>query len=228
MDLVHTSNNDSDNNDNDDDNDDVDANTLEKRSSNPRARVSNTTIVRSSERDQLFRNFRLRTPAKSNARSRIITILTLTNKSHEIHEHTPNRFALKRPFEAYTMRHTPARPRHARAMLAVTYVSVFVVALWIPFVVAETSKRCEVPVGVDASLLRFVSEVDVGLAALLLFNAINVLICLWEIALWRHRDLVIKRNRGYVKKFGDRVRVLASSRRSSGRDASKEGRKEGD
>lgn len=107
------------------------------------------------------------------------------------------------------MRHTPARTRHARAMLALTYVSVFVVALWIPFVVAETSKRCEVPVGLDASLLRFVREVDVGLAALLLFNAINVLICLWEIALWRHRDLVIKRNRGYVKKFGDRVRVFA-------------------
>jgi len=90
-------------------------------------------------------------------------------------------------------------------MLALTYVSAFVVALWIPFVVAETSKRCAVPVGVDASLFRFLSEVDVGLAALLLFNAINVLICLWEIALWRHRDLVIKRNRGYVKKFGDRV-----------------------
>lgn len=116
------------------------------------------------------------------------------------------------------MRHTPARTRHARAMLAVTYVSVFVVALWIPFVVAETSKRCEVPVGLDASLLRFVREVDVGLAALLLFNAINVLICLWEIALWRHRDLIIKRNRGYVKKFGDRVRVCASSQRSRGRD----------
>lgn len=147
------------------------------------------------------------------------------------HGHTPNRFALKRPFEAYTMRHTPARTRHARAMLAVTYVSVFVVALWIPFVVAETSKRCELPVGVDASLWRFVSEVDVGLAALLLFNAINVLVCLWEIALWRHRDLVIKRNRGYVKKFGDRVRVFASSRRSRGRDVAqrrKEGRKETD
>lgn len=111
-------------------------------------------------------------------------------------------------------------------MLALTYVSVFVVALWIPFVVAETSKRCAVPVGVDASLFRFLGEVDVGLAALLLFNAINVLICLWEIALWRHRDLVIKRNRGYVKKFGDRVSGFesAATKPRRGRETTKEER----
>jgi len=126
-----------------------------------------------------------------------------------------------------TRRATRSRARDRDgAMLALTYVSVFVVALWIPFVVAETSKRCAVPVGVDASLFRFLSEVDVGLAALLLFNAINVLICLWEIALWRHRDLVIKRNRGYVKKFGDRVSGFESvaTKPRRGRETTKEER----
>lgn len=97
------------------------------------------------------------------------------------------------------------RPRaRARAMLAVAYVAVFVAALWLPFVHADAVSRA----GARASAREVVGEVNWWLASLLLFNAVNALICVWEIALWVHRDEVQRLNRGYLKKFGKRVRWI--------------------
>jgi hypothetical protein len=99
-------------------------------------------------------------------------------------------------------------------MRAIVYVAAFVCALWIPFVLAETRARTGVDVW-RAPLGERLRAIDVPLASLLLFNAVNVLICAWEIALWKHRDVVIARHEGYLKKFGDKVRSSARAARET-------------
>ena len=101
-----------------------------------------------------------------------------------------------------------ASPRDASArvaMYAVVYIAAFVATLTVPFVVVDTRRRTDA----DAWTFAFASHANATHGALVLFNAINVLICAWEIALWVHRERVKKLHVGFVKKFGDRVSVTA-------------------
>ena len=68
---------------------------------------------------------------------------------------------------------------------------------------ADARSRAPPSASVVEALAR---EANPKLALLLLFNAVNALICVWEIALWTHRANVQKLHRGYLKKFGNRVR----------------------
>ena len=62
-------------------------------------------------------------------------------------------------------------------------------------------------------------ERDQKLAVWLRINAVNALICVWEIALWTHRANVQKLHRGYLKKFGNRVRDGEANGRADAEDA---------
>lgn len=73
-------------------------------------------------------------------------------------------------------------------MLAFFYVSAYVVGLWAPFVAFHWHLH-------GPSLLQ---------AALALFNAINVLICMWEISLFVHRHHVKRTYEQLRAKWGDR------------------------
>ena len=101
-------------------------------------------------------------------------------------------------------------------MLAAVYVVAFVATLWLPFVCADARSRAPPNASVVDALA---TEVNVKLALLLLFNAVNALICVWEIALWTHRANVQKLHRGYLKKFGNRVRVDEANARGRARRA---------
>jgi hypothetical protein len=106
-----------------------------------------------------------------------------------------------------------ASPRDASArvaMYAVVYIAAFVATLTVPFVVVDTQRRTDA----DAWTFAFASHANATHGALVLFNAINVLICAWEIALWVHRERVKKLHVGFVKKFGDRVSDTARRARA--------------
>lgn len=98
-------------------------------------------------------------------------------------------------------------------MRAVVYVACFVAALWIPFVAADGAARA--PKG--ASAIDALAHAHVKVALLLLFNAVNALICVWEIALWTHRHDVRRMHREYLRKFGKRVRTASDAARGGGR-----------
>ena len=105
-----------------------------------------------------------------------------------------------------------ARPRpravSLAAMIAFAYVCAFVATLWVPFVVADASRRA--PGALESgAYLELASVIDWKLASLLLFNAVNALICVWEIALWVYSENVQRLHEGYIKKFGDKVRGRA-------------------
>jgi len=113
-----------------------------------------------------------------------------------------------------------ARPRpravSLAAMIAFAYVCVFVATLWVPFVVADASRRA--PGALESgAYLELASVIDWKLASLLLFNAVNALICVWEIALWVYRENVQRLHEGYIKKFGDKVRGRAREERERAR-----------
>jgi hypothetical protein len=95
-------------------------------------------------------------------------------------------------------------------MYAVVYIAAFVATLTVPFVVVDTRRRTDA----DAWTFAFASHANATHGALVLFNAINVLICAWEIALWVHRERVKKLHVGFVKKFGDRVSDTARRARA--------------
>jgi len=100
----------------------------------------------------------------------------------------------------------------AGVMLAAHYVVAFVLFLSLPFIYVDASSRF-----VDGVIsLRHVNATHV---ALVTFNAVNALICVWEIALWCHRERVKKLSRGYIKKFGDRVRRRRVEGRTEGESA---------
>ena len=96
-----------------------------------------------------------------------------------------------------------AETEERRAMYAIAYVTAFVATLTVPFVLVDTRRRTDA----DAWTLEFASHVNVTHAALVLFNAVNAVICAGEIARWVHRERVKKLHVGFVKKFGDRVRA---------------------
>ena len=97
-------------------------------------------------------------------------------------------------------------------MLAFAYVCAFVATLWVPFVVADAARRA--PGALErGACVELMGAVDWTLASLLLFNAVNALICVWEIALWVHRENVQRLHEGYMKKFGDKVRGSARETR---------------
>ena len=103
-------------------------------------------------------------------------------------------------------------------MLAFAYVCAFVATLWVPFVVADAARRA--PGALErGACVEIARAVDWTLASLLLFNAVNALICVWEIALWTHRANVQKLHRGYLKKFGNRVRDGEANGRADAEDA---------
>ena len=113
------------------------------------------------------------------------------------------------------------RPRAVSlaAMIAFAYVCAFVATLWVPFVVADASRRA--PGALESgAYLELASVIDWKLASLLLFNAVNALICVWEIALWVYRENVQRLHEGYIKKFGDKVRGRAREERASARASS--------
>ena len=96
-------------------------------------------------------------------------------------------------------------------MLAFAYVCAFVATLWVPFVVADAARRA--PGALErGACVELMGAVDWTLASLLLFNAVNALICVWEIALWVHRENVQRLHEGYIKKFGDKVREARARR----------------
>ena len=101
-------------------------------------------------------------------------------------------------------------------MLAAVYVCGFVATLWLPFVCADARSRAPPSASVVEALAR---EANPKLALLLLFNAVNALICVWEIALWTHCANVQKLHRGYLKKFGNRVRDGEANGRADAEDA---------
>ena len=115
-----------------------------------------------------------------------------------------------------------ARPRpravSVTTMLAFAYVCAFVATLWVPFVVADAARRALGALERGACV-ELMGAVDWTLASLLLFNAVNALICVWEIALWTHRANVQKLHRGYLKKFGNRVRDGEANGRADAEDA---------
>ena len=97
-------------------------------------------------------------------------------------------------------------------MIAFAYVCAFVATLWVPFVVADAARRA--PGALErGACVELARGVDWTLASLLLFNAVNALICVWEIALWVHRENVQRLHEGYIKKFGDKVRGSARETR---------------
>ena len=102
-------------------------------------------------------------------------------------------------------------------MLAFAYVCAFVATLWVPFVVADAARRA--PGALErGACVELIGAVDWTLASLLLFNAVNALICVWEIALWVHRENVQRLHEGYIKKFGDKVRGSARETRERVRE----------
>jgi hypothetical protein len=102
-------------------------------------------------------------------------------------------------------------------MIAFAYVCAFVATLWVPFVVADAARRA--PGALERfACVELASAVDWTLASLLLFNAVNALICVWEIALWVHRENVQRLHEGYIKKFGDKVRGSARETRERERE----------
>ena len=88
-------------------------------------------------------------------------------------------------------------------MRAVLHVACFVAALWIPFVAADGAARAPK----SASAIDALASANPRVAALLLFNAVNALICVWEIALWTYRHDVRRMHQRYVRKFGKKVRT---------------------
>ena len=108
-------------------------------------------------------------------------------------------------------------------MLAFAYVCAFVATLWVPFVVADAARRA--PGALErGACVELIGAVDWTLASLLLFNAVNALICVWEIALWVHRENVQRLHEGYMKKFGDKVRGSARETRERERRDARETR----
>ena len=108
--------------------------------------------------------------------------------------------------------HSRRRAVSVTTMLAFAYVCAFVATLWVPFVVADAARRA--PGALErGACVELIGAVDWTLASLLLFNAVNALICVWEIALWVHRENVQRLHEGYIKKFGDKVRGSARETR---------------
>ena len=103
-----------------------------------------------------------------------------------------------------------------RALRAAVYVGGCVATLWPPSVCAYARSRAPPSASVVEALAR---EASPKLALLLLFNAVNALICVWEIALWTHRANVQTLHRGYLKKFGNRVRDGEANGRADAEDA---------
>jgi|TARA_B100001540_G_C15547247_1_gene524178 hypothetical protein len=75
-------------------------------------------------------------------------------------------------------------------MLAFFYASAFVLLFWAPFVYYHREVH---------------GVVNPTHCALTLFNAVNVLICLWEHALFLHRDRIRKHHAALKKRHGDRT-----------------------
>lgn len=75
-------------------------------------------------------------------------------------------------------------------MLAFFYVSAFVVGAWAPFVWAHREVH---------------GAVNPAHVALTLFNAVNLLICLWEHALFLHRGKIRREHARLKRKHGDRA-----------------------
>mmetsp|Transcript_13895 Transcript_13895/g.33275 ORF Transcript_13895/g.33275 Transcript_13895/m.33275 type:complete len:224 (+) Transcript_13895:92-763(+) len=74
-------------------------------------------------------------------------------------------------------------------MWAFFYTCIFVVGAWLPLVVCHW---------------RLHGVVNWLQVALTLFNAVNLMICLWENALFLHRDHIRATYEGFKKKFGNR------------------------
>ncbi len=79
----------------------------------------------------------------------------------------------------------------------ILYASAFVLAAWAPFLAARARNTTQP--NPHASLLSPLH------AAVTLFNAINALICTWEIALFRHRDLIRNTYLELKAKYGQRL-----------------------
>jgi hypothetical protein len=75
-------------------------------------------------------------------------------------------------------------------MLAFVYVASFVVGAWAPFVWAHREVH---------------GVVNPAHLALTLFNAVNVLICVWEHALFLHRGKIKREHARLKRKHGDRA-----------------------
>eukprot|EP00218_Dolichomastix_sp_CCMP3274_P014879 CAMPEP_0170136450 /NCGR_PEP_ID=MMETSP0033_2-20121228/3306_1 /TAXON_ID=195969 /ORGANISM="Dolichomastix tenuilepis, Strain CCMP3274" /LENGTH=211 /DNA_ID=CAMNT_0010372163 /DNA_START=84 /DNA_END=716 /DNA_ORIENTATION=+ len=75
-------------------------------------------------------------------------------------------------------------------MLAFVYVSAFVVALWAPFVGVHAAEH---------------GRMSLTHASLVLFNAINILICLWEQSLFLNRAHIKAEYAKLKKRWGKRL-----------------------